>query len=41
MRPSEAVGNPVVGLKIGEPVKVVYMRGTERKEAQLTPTARK
>jgi len=28
-------------LKIGESVKVVYMRGTERKETQLTPTARK
>lgn len=28
-------------LKINEPVKVVYMRGTERKEAQLTPSARK
>ena len=28
-------------LKIGEPVKVVYMRGTERKETQLTPSARK
>jgi Zn-dependent M28 family amino/carboxypeptidase len=28
-------------LKIGEPVKVVFMRGTERKETQLTPTARK
>jgi Zn-dependent M28 family amino/carboxypeptidase len=27
-------------LKIGEPVKVVYMRGTERKETQLTPSAR-
>jgi Zn-dependent M28 family amino/carboxypeptidase len=27
-------------LKIGVPVKVVYMRGTERKETQLTPTAR-
>ena len=28
-------------LKIGEPVKVVYMRGTERHETQLTPSARK
>ena len=28
-------------LKIGEPVKVVYLRGTERKETQLTPTARR
>ncbi len=28
-------------LKIGEPVKVVYMRGTERRETQLTPSARK
>jgi hypothetical protein len=28
-------------LKIGEPVKVVYMRGTDRRESQLTPAARK
>jgi peptidase M28-like protein/PDZ domain-containing protein/PA domain-containing protein len=28
-------------LKIGEPTKVVYMRGTERKETALTPAARK
>jgi Zn-dependent M28 family amino/carboxypeptidase len=28
-------------LKIGEPVKVVYMRGTERRETTLTPGARK
>jgi len=28
-------------LKIGEPTKVVYMRGTERKETTLTPGARK
>ena len=28
-------------LKIGEPVKVVYMRGTERRETTLTPAARK
>ena len=28
-------------LKIGQPVKVVYMRGGERKEAMLTPAARK
>ena len=28
-------------LKIGEPVKVVYMRGTERRETQLTPAARR
>jgi hypothetical protein len=28
-------------LKIGEPVKVVYMRGTERRETTLTPSARK
>ena len=28
-------------LKIGEPAKVVYMRGTERKETTLTPAARK
>jgi Zn-dependent M28 family amino/carboxypeptidase len=27
-------------LKIGEPVKVVYMRGTERRETTLTPGAR-
>lgn len=27
-------------LKIGQPVKVVYMRGTERREAMLTPAAR-
>ena len=28
-------------LKIGEPAKVVYMRGGERKETTLTPGARK
>lgn len=28
-------------LKIGEPVKVVYMRGNERRETTLTPAARK
>ena len=28
-------------LKIGQPVKVVYMRGTERRETTLTPAARK
>ena len=28
-------------LKIGEPVKIVYMRGTERRETALTPGARK
>ena len=28
-------------LKISEPVKVVYMRGTERRETTLTPSARK
>jgi len=28
-------------LKIGQPVKVVYVRGGERKEAMLTPAARK
>jgi len=28
-------------LKIGSPVKVVYMRGTERRETTLTPAARK
>jgi Zn-dependent M28 family amino/carboxypeptidase len=28
-------------LKIGEPVKVVYMRGSERRETTLTPAARK
>jgi Peptidase family M28/PDZ domain/PA domain len=28
-------------LKIGEPVKVVYMRGDERRETKLTPAARK
>ena len=28
-------------LKIGEPVKVVYVRGTERRETTLTPSARK
>jgi hypothetical protein len=28
-------------LKIGEPTKVVYMRGGERKETTLTPSARK
>ena len=28
-------------LKVNQPVKVVYMRGTERRETTLTPTARK
>lgn len=28
-------------LKIGQPAKVVYMRGTERRETTLTPSARK
>ncbi len=28
-------------LKIGQPAKVIYMRGTERREATLTPAARK
>jgi len=28
-------------LKIGQPVKVVYMRGGERREATMTPTARR
>ena len=28
-------------LKIGEPAKVVYMRGAERREAMLTPAARR
>ena len=28
-------------LKIGEPVKVAYMRGTERRETTLTPAARR
>ena len=28
-------------LKIGTPVKIVYMRGTERRETTLTPAARK
>jgi hypothetical protein len=28
-------------LKIGEPAKVVYMRGTERRETTMTPAARK
>ena len=28
-------------LKIGEPVKIVYMRGSERRETTLTPGARK
>ena len=28
-------------LKIGEPVKVVYMRGSERRETTLTPAARR
>jgi Zn-dependent M28 family amino/carboxypeptidase len=28
-------------LKVGEPVKIVYMRGTERRETTLTPGARK
>jgi Zn-dependent M28 family amino/carboxypeptidase len=28
-------------LKIGQPVKVVYLRGTERRETTLTPEARK
>ncbi len=29
------------GLKVNQPVKLVYMRGTERKETTLTPGARK
>ncbi len=28
-------------LKVGQPVKLVYMRGTERRETSLTPAARK
>jgi Zn-dependent M28 family amino/carboxypeptidase len=28
-------------LKVGEPVKIVYMRGSERRETNLTPGARK
>jgi S1-C subfamily serine protease len=28
-------------LKIGQPAKVVYMRGSERRETTLTPAARK
>jgi hypothetical protein len=28
-------------LKIGEPVKVVYLRGGMRRETTLTPTARR
>jgi S1-C subfamily serine protease len=28
-------------LKVGTPVKIVYMRGTERRETTLTPGARK
>jgi S1-C subfamily serine protease len=28
-------------LKIGQPVKVVYMRGGERRETTLTPAARR
>ena len=28
-------------LKVGQPVKLVYMRGTERRETTLTPSARK
>lgn len=28
-------------LKVGEPVKIVYMRGTERRETTMTPGARK
>ena len=28
-------------LKIGEPVKVVYMRGPDRRETTLTPAARR
>jgi C-terminal processing protease CtpA/Prc len=28
-------------LKVGEPVKIVYMRGSERRETTLTPGARK
>jgi S1-C subfamily serine protease len=27
-------------LKIGQPVKVVYMRGSDRRETMLTPAAR-
>ena len=28
-------------LKIGDPVKIVYMRGTDKRETTLTPGARK
>ena len=28
-------------LKVDQPVKVVYMRGTERRETTLTPAARR
>jgi S1-C subfamily serine protease len=28
-------------LKIGEPIKVVYLRAGERRETTLTPTARR
>jgi hypothetical protein len=28
-------------LKIGQPAKVIYMRGGERRETMLTPAARK
>ncbi|MNC85612.1 PDZ domain (Also known as DHR or GLGF) [compost metagenome] len=28
-------------LKVDQPVKVVYMRGNERRETELTPTIRK
>ena len=28
-------------LKIGQPVKVVYMRGTERRETHLRPAVRR
>ena len=28
-------------LKIGQPAKVVYMRGAEKRETTLTPAARK
>ena len=28
-------------LKIGQPVKIIYMRGAERRETMMTPSARK
>jgi hypothetical protein len=33
--------DPVPQLKVGQPVKVVYTRGTERRETTLTPAARR